>query len=90
MPGKFPNPLLIALCTLVAGIFADFAFFMANLKVGFISGSPPPSRAAKVISFEIRVKAAPRLASAAPFFRLIVDHLLCPDIIFQYFALNRY
>jgi hypothetical protein len=25
-------------------------------------------------------KALERLASAAPFFRLIFDHLLCPDI----------
>src|SRR5688572_15241436 len=29
----------------------------------------------------MRVKILPRLASSAPFLRLMVDHLLCPDIV---------
>lgn len=43
-------------------------------------GSPPPSLAAIVMAWASFVKAAPRFASAAPFFRFIVDHLECPDI----------
>ena len=43
-------------------------------------------RKAKVVSFDNRVNTAPLLASAAPFFLLIVDHLLCPDI--GYLQLN--
>jgi hypothetical protein len=33
-----------------------------------------------MISRDSFVKMAPRFASAAPFCRLIVDHLECPDI----------
>jgi hypothetical protein len=39
------------------------------------SGSPPPWRAATLISRATFVNNAPRLASFAPFWRLIVDHL---------------
>ena len=52
------------------------SIFIANLKDGFMSGFPPKSLAAKVISLDNLVKIAPLLASAAPFLRLIVDHLL--------------
>ena len=41
--------------------------------------SPPPSFAATRIERESLVNSLPRLASAAPFLCLIVDHLLCPD-----------
>src|SRR5688572_13632297 len=34
-----------------------------------------------MIAFESLVKSWPRLASAAPFLCLIVDHLLCPDTL---------
>ncbi len=57
-----------------------FARSMASRSPKFVSGSPPPSLAAMVISRAKRVKMAPRLASMAAFFRLIVDHLECPDI----------
>jgi hypothetical protein len=62
------------------GILAAFAFFIVRRKAEFISGSLPPSRAAKVISLDTCVNTTPRLASAAPFLRLMVDHLLCPEI----------
>src|SRR5436309_1840096 len=42
--------------------------------------TPPPRRAATVISLGMRVKILPRLASAAPFLCLMVLHLLWPDI----------
>src|SRR5262245_48299396 len=47
---------------------------------GFMSGSPPPARAATVNSLIRRVKIFPRLASAAPFLCLMECHLECPDI----------
>jgi hypothetical protein len=47
---------------------------------GFMSGSPPPERAATVSSLMSRVKTLPRLASAAPFLCLIVCHLEWPDM----------
>ncbi len=47
---------------------------------GFEFGSPPPTRAAIVISRITLVNARPRLASVAAFLCLIVAHLECPDI----------
>src|SRR5207247_929438 len=47
---------------------------------GFMSGSPPPARAATVNSLMRRVKIFPRLASAAPFLCLMECHLEWPDI----------
>src|ERR1700680_2966352 len=44
------------------------------------SGSPPPVRAATVISLMNLVKSLPRLASVAPFLCLIECHFECPDI----------
>ena len=76
MPGRSPVPFFIALSMLATGIFAALAFFIDNLKVGFISGFPPNALAATVISLDKRVKITPLLASAAPFFRFMVDHLL--------------
>ena len=53
------------------------------------SGSPPPARAATAISRATLVNMAPRLASLAPFWRLIVDHLECPDIGREYTDYHR-
>src|ERR1043166_6380539 len=47
---------------------------------GFMSGSPPPARAATVSSLMRRVKILPRLASAAPFLCLMECHLEWPDM----------
>src|SRR5262245_13589774 len=62
------------------GMFCDFARWTASRSLKFIAGSAPPCLAARMISRESLVKMAPRLASFAPFCRLIVDHFECPDI----------
>src|SRR5512146_3054387 len=41
-----------------------------------------------MISRATLVKSAPRFASLAPFWRLIVDHLECPDIGAEYTGLS--
>src|SRR4249919_2154905 len=61
------------------GIEASRAFWMALASVVFDSGSPPPSLAATMMARESFEKSWPRFASAAPFLRLMVAHLLCPD-----------
>src|SRR5580658_8280692 len=65
---------------LSAGMFSALAAAMAERRRGLPSGSPPPERAAMVISLMMRVKILPRLASRAPFLCLIVAHLEWPDI----------
>src|SRR5262245_66237184 len=45
---------------------------------GLPVGSPPPMRAATLISFENLLKIVARLTSSAPLARLTLDHLLCP------------
>ncbi len=65
---------------LAAGMFTDLAAWIAVRRRGFASGSPPPLRAAMVISLMYLVKTLPRAASVAAFLRLIVDHLEWPDI----------
>src|SRR5206468_1693779 len=54
------------------GMLAAFAARMTVRRRGFPSGSPPPTRAATVISLISLVNTRPRLASAAPFLCLIV------------------
>src|SRR5436189_5987259 len=63
-----------------AGIFAAFASAMILRSRGFMSGSPPPPRAATVSSLMIREKIFPRFASSAPFLCLIEAHLEWPDM----------
>src|SRR5579875_4232041 len=65
---------------LSAGMFSAFAAATAVRRRGFASGSPPPDRAAIVISLISRVKILPRFASSAPFLCLIVAHLEWPDM----------
>src|SRR5205085_11045512 len=84
-----PVPRWIARLMLSAGMFADFAASTAARRRGFDSGSPPPFFAATVISLMIFVNRRPRLASAAPFLCLIVDHLLWPDIGTDSFSLGK-
>src|ERR1700674_4512635 len=61
-------------------MFAPLAARIAVRRRGFALGSPPPMRAAMLISRIIRVKTRPRLASVAPFLCLIVAHFECPDM----------
>src|SRR5215210_50298 len=60
------------------GMDASRAFSIAFWSARFPAGSGPPSRAATMIARTSLEKSCPRLASVAPFFRLICAHLLCP------------
>src|SRR5580704_13850671 len=79
-PGNSPVPRWMARLILSAGIFSAFAAATAPRKRGLASGSPPPWRAAMVISLIRRVNILPRFASSAPFLCLIVAHLEWPDM----------
>ena len=63
---------LTARSMLSFGMLTVRAFWMASFRRLLDSGSTPPERAATVISRAILVKSWPRLASLAPFWRLIV------------------
>src|SRR5436305_10128576 len=63
------------------GIEYDFAFSIAFCSARLLAGSGPPSFAAMMIARESFEKSLPRFASAAPFWCLIDDHLLCPDTV---------
>src|SRR5690349_10875251 len=62
------------------GMLPLFASRIALRRRALASGSPPPVRAATVISLMNFVNSLPRLASSAPFLCLILCHLECPDI----------
>src|SRR4030095_6993852 len=62
------------------GILLALASATIVLSRGLMFGSPPPLRAATVNSLMMRVKALPRLASAAPFLCFIVCHFEWPDM----------
>ena len=62
------------------GMFAPRAVSMARRSRGLPAGSPPPDRAATVISRMSFVHATARFWSVTAFLRLICDHLLCPAI----------
>ena len=76
-----PMPFAIARSMLSFGIEYERAFSIAFASAMLVAGSAPPSLAATRIERESFVKSLPRLASAAPFLCLIVDHLLCPDTL---------
>src|SRR6186997_97673 len=61
------------------GIELSRAFWIAAARVAFASGSGPPCLAATMIARDSFEKSWPRLASAAPFLCLMLDHLLWPD-----------
>ena len=58
------------------GMELSRAFWTAAASAALDSMSGPPSLAATMIARESLEKSWPRLASAAPFLRLMVDHLL--------------
>src|SRR5215468_2455193 len=62
------------------GMLFALASAMMVRRRGFMSGSPPPARAATANSLIRRVKTLPRFASAAPFLCLMECHLECPDM----------
>src|SRR5262245_62821500 len=71
---------MTALLMLSVGMLTALASEMALRRRGFPSGSPPPIRAAMVISLMSFVNARPRLESIAAFLCLILCHLEWPDI----------
>src|SRR4051812_39588214 len=83
-PSSSPVPRRMARLMLSAGMLACFASAMMVRRRGFMSGSPPPCRAATVSSLIRRVNTLPRLASAAPFLCLMVCHLEWPDMSFLF------
>src|SRR5262245_44017951 len=62
-------------------MLAAFADSIAALSRKLPLGSPPPWRAATVISRRILENSFPRWTSVLPFFRLICDHRECPDMV---------
>src|SRR5690349_5771230 len=60
------------------GMFTARASSIASRRRGLPPGSPPPARAATVISRMILVQAEARRESVTAFFRLICFHLLWP------------
>src|SRR5947209_16345388 len=62
------------------GTLLDRASSRAARSRGLPLGSPPPRRAATVISLRILLNILPRRASVAAFLCLIVLHLLWPDM----------
>src|SRR5438270_807611 len=80
VPSSSPVPRLTARSILSFGMLFAFASATAARRRGLPSMSPPPRRAAIVISLMMRVKTLPRFASAAPFLCLMVLHLLWPDM----------
>src|SRR5687768_12364292 len=61
-----------------AGMLAALAFSTASRKRGFADRSPPPWRAATMISRMTRVQTFPRFSSCRPLRCWIFAHLLCP------------
>src|SRR5205807_9848901 len=70
------------------GMFSFFAAAIAVRRRGFELGSPPPMRAAMVISRMILVNTRPRLASVAAFLCFMVAHFECPDMTNHHFSLD--
>src|SRR6185369_11149137 len=62
------------------GMFAPRHLSSAMRNRGFMSGSPPPTLAATVISRDSLAKMRARLASMAPLKCMTFAHLLCPAI----------
>src|SRR5271155_1525980 len=80
----------MARSTLSFGMFAPLAARIAVRRRGLEVGSPPPMRAAMLISRMMRVNTRPRFASVAPFLCLIVAHFECPDITHPLVMLDRH
>src|SRR6476659_5110296 len=77
-PSPPPVARAIARSMLSLGIEYDRAFAIAVASGEFDSGSGPPSLAATMMPRVSFVNSLPRLASSAPFLRLIVDHFEWP------------
>src|SRR3954463_11817194 len=67
--------------TVSAGRLTALAFSMARRSRGFMAGSPPPWRAATMISRMTRVHTLPRFSSWRPLRCWMFAHLLCPATV---------
>src|SRR5688572_7052967 len=65
-------------------MLASRALSIASRRRGLVSGSPPPSFAATVISLMRRVNTLPFFASAAALRCLMFAHLLCPAMGYDF------
>src|SRR6478752_4591783 len=74
--------------TVSAGMLAALAFSTARRKRGLMARSPPPRRAATMISRMTRVQTLPRFSSWRPFLCWIFAHLLCQATGKTFFALS--
>src|SRR6478736_2657165 len=83
-PSRSPVPRLMAFSMVSIGTDESRAFWNIVRRVGFMSGSPPPSRAATSTWRMSLAKSLPRALSAAPFLCLIVAHLEWPDIRYPF------
>src|SRR5215210_1546449 len=78
LPSSSPVPFLMPRSMFSPGMFTALAASIAVRRRGLPPGSPPPLRAATVISRITLVQDEARLASVIAFFRLICFHLLWP------------
>src|SRR5690625_5265160 len=79
-----PVPFFIARSMLSLGRLTPLALSIARASLGLPPGSPPPSRAAMVISRICRVKTFARLASSLAFLWRMFAHFECPAITDQF------
>src|SRR5918999_3268784 len=78
LPSSSPVPFLMARSIFSPGILTALAASIAVRRRGLPPGSPPPLRAATVISRITLVQDEARFASVIAFLRLICFHLLWP------------
>src|SRR5919107_2560747 len=78
LPSSSPVPFLIERSMFSLGMLTALAASIAVRRRGLPPGSPPPLRAATVISRITLVQEEARLASVIAFLRLICFHLLWP------------
>src|SRR5438093_11384014 len=78
LPSNSPVPFLMARSMFSPGMLTALAASIAVRSLGLPPGSPPPLRAATVISRMTLVQEEARLASVIAFLRLICFHLLWP------------
>ena len=83
----FTSDIRIALSILSLGIFTVLAACIADLNLGFVSGSFDPNLAATVISFESLEKIFERCLSARPFLCLMPAQCEWPAI--NYISLSK-
>src|SRR5258706_7456567 len=86
---SWPVPRSMARSMYSFGMFSFLPARMAERRRGLELGSPPPMRAAMVISRMTRVNTRPRFASVAAFLCLIVAHFECPDMTLPRFDFSR-